>query len=64
MAHGITSGALLLDTDECGNESTWRVHCVTPHPYHRDRVLMWADDGTGRLLDAHISDWVRRVVER
>jgi hypothetical protein len=63
MAHGIAAGALLLESDEHGNETTWRVHSVTPHPYHRDRVLLWADDGTGRMLDAHISDWVRRVIE-
>lgn len=64
MAHGIAAGALLLETDEHGNETTWRVHTVSLHSHHRDRVLLWADDGTGRVLDLHLSDWVRRVIER
>lgn len=63
MAHGITPGAQLLDTDEHGTETTWRVHSVSRHPHHLDRVLLWAEDGTGRVVDAHISDWVRRVIE-
>ncbi|ORW32258.1 hypothetical protein AWB91_12440 [Mycobacterium paraense] len=64
VAHGIIAGALLLETDEQGNETTRCVRSVSRHPYHLDRVLLWADDRTGQVLDAHISDWVRRVIER
>jgi hypothetical protein len=64
MAHGIAAGALLLDTDDHGHETTWRVQSVSPHPYHRDRLLLSGENGTGRVLDAHLSDWVRRVIER
>lgn len=66
MAHGIAAGALLLHTDEHGRDTTWRVQHVSPHPRHLDRVLLSGviKGGTGQLLDANLSDWVRRVVER
>jgi hypothetical protein len=63
MAHGIGAGALLLETDEHGTETTRRVQSVSPHPRHLDRLLIWGENGTGRVLDAHLSDWLRRVIE-
>lgn len=63
MAHGIAADAVLLETDEHGNETTWRVQSISRHPQHLDRLLLWGESGTGRVLDVHLSDWVRRVIE-
>jgi hypothetical protein len=59
MAHAITAGVLLADTAADGTETTWRVQGVSPHPRDLDRVLIWGENGTGRVLDAHKSDWLR-----
>jgi hypothetical protein len=64
MAHGIAASDLLLQSDGHGNETMWRVQSFSRHPRHLDRVLISGEIGTGRLLDAHFSDWVRRVIER
>jgi hypothetical protein len=63
MAHGITAGALLLETDDHGNETTLRVQSVSRHPRHLDSLLIWGENGTGRVLEVHLSDWLRRVIE-
>ena len=38
---------------------------VTRYRLHQGhRVLIWGENRTGRVCDAHISDWVRRIIER
>jgi len=55
---------LLLETDEQGNESTWRVLSVDRHPLKLDHVVVSSGAGSGRIRVLHVSDWVRRVIER
>jgi len=61
LAHGIAPGAWLARTTADGTEYTWRVLDVQRHPTKLDRVVISGDAGHG-LIDAHLSDWFRRVI--